>query len=132
MLYKDEAIKSTIVYEEKKSQLCILSVHHENSVLQVNSLKAVAKEPGYGREDTFRIGGIDGRRGFNSFLAPVWAPETDSEDFEPQPGLSTSTDDDEEYPADLVHRQNHLVTQELNDLGRDLELPKSKYKFLGS
>ncbi|GBN97943.1 hypothetical protein AVEN_94880-1 [Araneus ventricosus] len=59
--------------------------------------------------------------------------ETDSEDFEPQPGPSTSTDDDEEYPSDLVHRQPHLVTQpELNDLERDLELPKSKYQLLGS
>ncbi|GBN53542.1 hypothetical protein AVEN_253476-1 [Araneus ventricosus] len=56
-----------------------------------------------------------------------------SEDFEPQPGPSTSTDDDEEYPSDLVHRQPHLVTQpELNDLERDLELPKSKYQLLGS
>ncbi|GBM40992.1 hypothetical protein AVEN_250314-1 [Araneus ventricosus] len=59
-------------------------------------------------------------------------PETDLEDFEPQPGPSTSTDDEEEYPADLVHRQ-HLVTQpELNDLVRDLELLKSKSQLLGS
>ncbi|GBN16426.1 hypothetical protein AVEN_126509-1 [Araneus ventricosus] len=58
-------------------------------------------------------------------------PEMDLEDFEPQPGLSTSTDD-EEHPA-LVHRQPHLVTQpELNDLVRDLELPKSKSQLLGS
>ncbi|GBN85247.1 hypothetical protein AVEN_166061-1 [Araneus ventricosus] len=43
------------------------------------------------------------------------------------------TDGDEEYPADLVHRQPHLVTQpELNDLVRDLELPKSKSQLLGS
>ncbi|GBM45025.1 hypothetical protein AVEN_98876-1 [Araneus ventricosus] len=54
-------------------------------------------------------------------------------DFEPQPGPSTSTDDDEEYTADLVHRQPPLVTQlELNDLVRDLELPKSKSQLLGS
>ncbi|GBM45283.1 hypothetical protein AVEN_36644-1 [Araneus ventricosus] len=53
-------------------------------------------------------------------------------DFEPQPGPSTSTDD-EEYPADFVHRQPHFVTQpELNDLVRDLELPKSKSHLLGS
>ncbi|GBN22052.1 hypothetical protein AVEN_241409-1 [Araneus ventricosus] len=59
-------------------------------------------------------------------------PETDLEDFEPQPGPSTSTDD-EEYPADLVHRQPHLLTQpELNELVRDLELPKSKSQLLGS
>ncbi|GBM17169.1 hypothetical protein AVEN_47577-1 [Araneus ventricosus] len=60
-------------------------------------------------------------------------PETDLEDCEPQPGPSTSTDDDEEYPTDLVHRQPHLVTQpELNDLVRDLELPKSKSQLLVS
>ncbi|GBN10990.1 hypothetical protein AVEN_13653-1 [Araneus ventricosus] len=59
-------------------------------------------------------------------------PETDLEDFESQPGPSTSTDD-EEYPADLVHRQPHLVTQpEMNDLVRDLELPKRKSQLLGS
>ncbi|GBM93046.1 hypothetical protein AVEN_130861-1, partial [Araneus ventricosus] len=46
---------------------------------------------------------------------------------------STSTDDDEEYPVDLVHRPPHLVTQpELNDLVRDLELPKGKSQLLGS
>ncbi|GBO42011.1 hypothetical protein AVEN_247273-1 [Araneus ventricosus] len=57
---------------------------------------------------------------------------TDLEDFEPQPGPSTSTDD-EEHPADLGHRQPHLVTQpELNNLARDLELPKSKSQLLGS
>ncbi|GBM99885.1 hypothetical protein AVEN_29452-1 [Araneus ventricosus] len=55
----------------------------------------------------------------------------DLEDFEPQPEPSTSTDDDEEYPADLVHRQPHLVTQpEFIDLVRDLELPKSKSQLL--
>ncbi|GBN32560.1 hypothetical protein AVEN_256006-1 [Araneus ventricosus] len=60
-------------------------------------------------------------------------PETDLEDFEPQPGPSTSTNDDGEYPAELVHRQPHLVTQpELKDLVRDLELPKSKSQLLGS
>ncbi|GBM45911.1 hypothetical protein AVEN_211973-1 [Araneus ventricosus] len=59
-------------------------------------------------------------------------PETDLENFKPQPGPSTSTND-EESPADLVHRQPHLVTQpELNDLVRDLELPKSKPQLLGS
>ncbi|GBM77926.1 hypothetical protein AVEN_89589-1 [Araneus ventricosus] len=63
----------------------------------------------------------------------VSMPETDLEDFEPQPGPSTSTDDDEEYPADLVHRQPHLVIQsESNYLVRDLELPKSESQFLGS
>ncbi|GBM43973.1 hypothetical protein AVEN_187577-1 [Araneus ventricosus] len=57
----------------------------------------------------------------------------DLEDFEPKPGPLTSTDDYEEYPADLVHRQPHLVTQpELNDLVRDLELPKRKSQLLGS
>ncbi|GFY38619.1 uncharacterized protein TNIN_288711 [Trichonephila inaurata madagascariensis] len=51
--------------------------------------------------------------------------------FEPQLGPSKSTDD--EYPVDLVHRQPHLVTQpELNDLVRDLELPKSNSELLGS
>ncbi|GBM41356.1 hypothetical protein AVEN_241505-1 [Araneus ventricosus] len=60
------------------------------------------------------------------------APETDLKDFEPQPGPSASTDDDEEYKADLVHRKPHLVTQPvLNDLVRDLELPKSKSQLLG-
>ncbi|GBM87025.1 hypothetical protein AVEN_40607-1 [Araneus ventricosus] len=60
-------------------------------------------------------------------------PETDLEDFEPQPGPSTSTDDNEEYPADLVHRQPHLVTDsELNDLVWNSELPKSKSQLLGS
>ncbi|GBN35222.1 hypothetical protein AVEN_2897-1 [Araneus ventricosus] len=60
-------------------------------------------------------------------------PESDLEDFEPQPGPSTTTDDDEEYPADSVYRQPHLVAQpELNDLIRDLELPKSKSQLLGS
>ncbi|GBN02555.1 hypothetical protein AVEN_149091-1, partial [Araneus ventricosus] len=60
-------------------------------------------------------------------------PATDLEDFEPQPGPSTSTYDYEEYPADLVYRQPHLFTQpELNDLVRDLELPKSKSQLLGS
>ncbi|GBN78918.1 hypothetical protein AVEN_9465-1, partial [Araneus ventricosus] len=59
--------------------------------------------------------------------------ETDLEDFEPQSGSSTSTYGDEEYPADLSHRQPHLVTQpELYDLFRDLELPKSKSQLLGS
>ncbi|GBM47116.1 hypothetical protein AVEN_24247-1 [Araneus ventricosus] len=59
--------------------------------------------------------------------------ETDLEDFETQPGPPTSTDDDEKYPADLVYRQLHLVTEpELNDLVRDLELPKSKSQLLGS
>ncbi|GBN10126.1 hypothetical protein AVEN_214036-1 [Araneus ventricosus] len=48
-------------------------------------------------------------------------------------GPSSFTDDGEEYPADLVHRQPPLVTQpELNDLVRDLELPKSKSQLLGS
>ncbi|GBM48470.1 hypothetical protein AVEN_98999-1 [Araneus ventricosus] len=69
-------------------------------------------------------------------LAPktyILQPETDFENFEPQPGPSTSTDDDEEYPADLVHRQLQLVTElQLNDLVRDLELPKSKSQLLGS
>ncbi|GBM27550.1 hypothetical protein AVEN_97067-1 [Araneus ventricosus] len=32
----------------------------------------------------------------------LW-PETDLEDFEPLSGPSASTDDDEVYPADLVH-----------------------------
>ncbi|GBM34091.1 hypothetical protein AVEN_225613-1 [Araneus ventricosus] len=60
-------------------------------------------------------------------------PETNLEDFEPHPGPSTSTDDDEKYPADLIHRHPHLVTQpELYDLVRDLELPKSKSQLLGS
>ncbi|GBM22452.1 hypothetical protein AVEN_221515-1 [Araneus ventricosus] len=60
-------------------------------------------------------------------------PETDLEDFETQPGSSMSTDDNEEYPVNLVHRQPHLVTQpEVNDLVRDLELPKSKSQLLGS
>ncbi|GBM80837.1 hypothetical protein AVEN_219583-1 [Araneus ventricosus] len=60
-------------------------------------------------------------------------PETNFEDFEPQPVPSTTTDDDEEYPADLVHRQPHLVSQpELNDLVGDLELPKSKSQLPGS
>ncbi|GBM19979.1 hypothetical protein AVEN_77904-1 [Araneus ventricosus] len=60
-------------------------------------------------------------------------PETDLEDFEPRPRPSTSTDFDEEYPADLVHRQPHLVTQpELNYLVRDLELLTSKSQLLGS
>ncbi|GBM94192.1 hypothetical protein AVEN_219095-1, partial [Araneus ventricosus] len=59
--------------------------------------------------------------------------ETDLEDFEPQPGPPTSTDDDENYPADLVYRHPHLVTEpELNDLVRNLELPKSKSQLLGS
>ncbi|GBL85477.1 hypothetical protein AVEN_34648-1 [Araneus ventricosus] len=30
-------------------------------------------------------------------------PKTNLEDFQPQPETSTSTDDDEEYPADFVH-----------------------------
>ncbi|GBN21559.1 hypothetical protein AVEN_124914-1 [Araneus ventricosus] len=60
-------------------------------------------------------------------------PETDLKDFETQPGPSTSTYDDEVYRSDLVHRQQHLVTQpELNDLVRDLELHKSKSQLLGS
>ncbi|GBM65573.1 hypothetical protein AVEN_169853-1 [Araneus ventricosus] len=60
-------------------------------------------------------------------------PETDLEDFGPQLGPSTSTDDDEEQSADLVHRQPRLVTQpELNDLVRDLELPESNSQLLGS
>ncbi|GBO32180.1 hypothetical protein AVEN_207917-1 [Araneus ventricosus] len=60
-------------------------------------------------------------------------PKMDLEDFEPQPGPSTSTDDDEEYPAVLIHRQPHLVTQpELIDVFWDLELPKSESQLLGS
>ncbi|GBN56195.1 hypothetical protein AVEN_67335-1 [Araneus ventricosus] len=57
-------------------------------------------------------------------------PKTDSENFESQPVPSTSTDDDEKYPADFVHRQPQLVTPpELNDLVRYLELPKTKYQL---
>ena len=60
--------------------------------------------------------------------AYTFQPEIYLEDFEPQPGPSTSTnDDDEEHPVDLAHQQPHLVTQsESNDLVRDLELPESK------
>ncbi|GFY74305.1 hypothetical protein TNIN_472861 [Trichonephila inaurata madagascariensis] len=43
-------------------------------------------------------------------------PETDLEDLEPKPGPLMSTDDDEEYLTDLVHRQPNFFTQaELND-----------------
>ncbi|KAK4875189.1 hypothetical protein RN001_011611 [Aquatica leii] len=53
-------------------------------------------------------------------------PEFDLKDSEPQPGASNNTfNDDEEYSADLVSWQPHLLTQsELNDLVRDLQLPK--------
>ncbi|GFY50242.1 uncharacterized protein TNIN_417371 [Trichonephila inaurata madagascariensis] len=52
-------------------------------------------------------------------------PETDLKDSEPQPEPSRSTDDDEKYPADKIHRQPHLATQpELNDLFRDLEFDR--------
>ena len=60
-------------------------------------------------------------------------PEIYVEGFEPQPGPLMSTDDDEEYPVDLAHQQPHLDTQsELNNLVRDLELPKNKSQLLGS
>ncbi|KAK4880018.1 hypothetical protein RN001_008164 [Aquatica leii] len=61
-------------------------------------------------------------------------PEIDLKDSEPQPGASNDTfNDDEEYSADLVSRQPHLLTQsELNDLVRDLQLPKTKSQLLGS
>jgi hypothetical protein len=61
-------------------------------------------------------------------------PETDMKEFEPQPGLSYDTfTDDDECSADSTHRRPHLLTQlELNDLIRDLELPKSKSQLLGS
>ncbi|KAK4875125.1 hypothetical protein RN001_011547 [Aquatica leii] len=52
----------------------------------------------------------------------------------PQPGASNDTfNDDEEYSADLASRQPHFLTQsELNDLVRDLQLPKTKSQHLGS
>ena len=59
--------------------------------------------------------------------------EIDLEDFEPQPGLSTSTDDDVEFPVNLAHQLPHLVTQsKLNDLLRDLQLRRNKFQLLGS
>ncbi|KAK4882047.1 hypothetical protein RN001_005366 [Aquatica leii] len=60
--------------------------------------------------------------------------EIDLKDSEPQPGASNDTfNDDEEYSADLVSPQPHLLTQsELNDLVRDLQLPKTKSQLLGS
>ncbi|KAK4872960.1 hypothetical protein RN001_014989 [Aquatica leii] len=61
-------------------------------------------------------------------------PEINLKDTEPQPGASNDTfNDDEEYSADLVSRRPHLLTQsELNDLVRDLQLPKTKSQLLGS
>ncbi|GFY70779.1 disks large 1 tumor suppressor protein [Trichonephila inaurata madagascariensis] len=46
--------------------------------------------------------------------------------FEPQPGLSTSTD--EQYPADLLFRQHHLVTQRKSN---DLFWAERKSKLFG-
>ncbi|KAK4880623.1 hypothetical protein RN001_008769 [Aquatica leii] len=61
-------------------------------------------------------------------------PEIDLKDSEPPPGASNDTfNDDEGYSADLVSREPHLLTQsELNDLVRDLQLPKTKSELLGS
>nr|CAH7733771.1 unnamed protein product [Callosobruchus chinensis] len=70
-----------------------------------------------------------------SALRPVpHKTEMELKDSELQPGASNDTStDDEEYSADSVSRQPHLLTQaELDDLIRDLELPKTKSQLLGS
>jgi hypothetical protein len=54
-----------------------------------------------------------------------------AENWEKTPQTSTSTDAD--FTADLQFNEFHRITQEkLNDLIRDLDLPKSKAQLLGS
>ena len=54
-----------------------------------------------------------------------------TENWEKTPQPSTSTDAD--FTADLQFNEFHQTTQaELNDLIRDLDLPKSKAELLGS
>jgi hypothetical protein len=54
---------------------------------------------------------------------------TENQEKTPQP--STSTDAD--FPADVQFNELHRIRQEeLNDLIRDLNLPKSKAELLGS
>ena len=54
-----------------------------------------------------------------------------TENWEKKPQSSTSTDAD--FGADLQYNEFHRITQEeLSDLIRDLDLPKSKTELLGS
>ena len=54
-----------------------------------------------------------------------------TENWEKTPEPSTSTDAD--FTADLQFNEFHRITQEeLNDLIRDLDLPRSKAELLGS
>jgi hypothetical protein len=54
-----------------------------------------------------------------------------TENREKTPQTSTSTDAD--FTADIQFNEFHQITQEkLNDLVRDLDLPKSKAELLGS
>jgi len=54
-----------------------------------------------------------------------------TENLEKTPQPSTSMDAD--FTADLQFNEFHRITQEeLNDLIRDLNLPRSKAEFLGS
>nr|CAH7753306.1 unnamed protein product [Callosobruchus chinensis] len=69
----------------------------------------------------------------DSLPIPV-PPQTYTLQTELQPGTPNDTStDDEEHSADSVSRQPHLLTQaELDDLIRDLQLPRTKSQLLGS
>jgi len=53
-----------------------------------------------------------------------------TENQEKTPQTSTSTDAN--FTADLQFNKFHLITEEVNDLIRDLDLTKSKAELLGS
>ncbi|GFV47577.1 hypothetical protein TNCV_4671511 [Trichonephila clavipes] len=50
-------------------------------------------------------------RTISDVLVPILLPDTDLEDFDPQPGPSVSPHDDKKNPDDLVHGQPYLISQ---------------------